>query len=95
MIDIADVTRVYNEFQAFITELSATWPEESLRDGRENARHCELTEALECLIAAGLEDRESITADEMARFEHLASGMSMSDSPWIEPLRQAQAARRG
>ena len=94
MADLEHYGRLSRAFAPLLQDLSATWPEEDLQYVREEVDHSEFGEALENLIAVGLQNK-GFSAMHIRQIEELAAAMEMTDSPFLLKLRQASGWAKG
>ena len=85
MADFLDGLR--REMFDLLANLSATWPIEDTTYVRELVDHGEYAEALDELIATGLQGRK-FSSDQAQRIRALASVMNMGGSEWVSKLRE-------
>ncbi len=95
MADLEHYTRLSQAFAPLLQDLSTTWPKEDLQYVREEVEHSEFGEALENLIAVGLQNNKGFNPVHIRQIEELAAAMEMMDSPFLLQLRQANVGREG
>ena len=94
MLDFARVERMNQAFSVLLQELSATWPKKDIDYVDEEVGHREYEDALENLIALGLQNGKGFTSDQVFKIERLAEAIDLRQSTWLDQLREASAQRR-
>lgn len=95
MTDVEHHNRLSKAFAPLLQDLSTTWPKEDLQYVREEVEYNEYGEALENLIAVGLQNNKGFSPVHIRQIEELATAMEMTDSPFLLQLRQASVASDG
>lgn len=95
MADLEHYTRLSQAFAPLLRDLSTTWLKEDLQYVREEVEHSEFGEALENLIAVGLQNNKGFSPIHIRQIEELAAAMDMTDSPFLLQLRQASGQAKG
>ena len=95
MADLEHYNRLSQAFAPLLQDLSTIWPKEDLQYVREEVDHTEFGEALENLIAVGLQNNKGFSPVHIRQIEELASAMEMTDSPFLLQLRQASGVIKG
>lgn len=94
MVDLDHLHRLIRAFTALLDDLPATWPRKDIDYVREEVGYDEYEDALENLIALGLQPGHGFTADQISQIEHLAAMMGLRESPWLDQLRESAEAQR-
>lgn len=95
MANIEHFNRLTQAFAPLFQDLSAMWPKQDLDYAREEVEHFEFGEALENLIAVGLQNGKGFSPAHVHQIEDLATAMEMTDSPFLLQLRQAGTRTEG
>ena len=95
MANIEHYNRLARAFAPLLQDLSAMWPKQDLNYAREEVEHFEFGEALENLIAVGLQNGKGFSLAHLEQIEELATAMEMTDSPFLLQLRQAGTRMKG
>ena len=89
MVEPAHHDRLRQAFARLFQDLSATWPTQDLDYVREEVGHGEYGDALENLIALGLQNGKGFSPDHARQVEAMAAAMRMEDSSFLAQLREA------
>ena len=92
MADLEHYNRLSQAFAPLLKDLSTKWAKEDLQYVREEVDHSEFGEALENLIAVGLQNNKGFSPTHIQQIEELAATMDMTNSPFLLQLRQASVA---
>lgn len=95
MASIEHFNRLTQAFASLFQDLSAMWPKQDLDYVREEVEHSEFGEALENLIAIGLQNGKGFSPAHIHQIKDLATAMQMTDSPFLLQLRQAGTRTEG
>ena len=85
----AHYDRLQRGFDNLLQDLSTVWPKQDLDYVREETGHGEYSDALENLIAMGLQNGMGLSPDQAGQAEALAVAMGMEASPWLAQLQKA------
>ncbi len=95
MANIEHFNCLTQAFARLFQDLSAMWPKQNLNYAREEVEHFEFGEALENLIAVGLQNGKGFSPAHIHQIEDLTTAMEMTDSPLLLQLRQAGTRTEG
>jgi len=75
-------------FEVLFQNLSDTWSEEDLKVPRMFVDHNEVEEAIDELIAIGLQNTVGFNMEQSKQIENIVSFMEMKDLLWVDKLRK-------
>jgi hypothetical protein len=87
----ARLDRLRRTFAALLQDLSATWPAPDIAFVHEETEHGVYGDALENLIAIGLENGHGFSGEQFRQIDEMAAMMSMANSPFLVRLRDQRA----